>query len=44
VHLSVEPGQTYDFAIRESDLKFFDKETGLRTTPHRLQAGRGGGP
>jgi multiple sugar transport system ATP-binding protein len=41
VHLSVERGQTYDFAIRESDLKFFDKDTGLRTTPHRLQASPG---
>ncbi len=29
----VQPGKTQDFAIREKDLRFFDKATGLRTPP-----------
>jgi multiple sugar transport system ATP-binding protein len=31
VRLPVDHGGTYDFAIRQSDLKYFDKHTGLRT-------------
>jgi multiple sugar transport system ATP-binding protein len=30
VHLSITEGDSYEFAIRQRDLKFFDKETGLR--------------
>jgi len=36
VHLPVQPGQSYDLTIRPNDLKFFDKETGLRCPPHAL--------
>jgi hypothetical protein len=36
VNVSVQPGQTREFAIRESDLKFFDKKSGLRTNPRPL--------
>jgi multiple sugar transport system ATP-binding protein len=32
----VEPGQRYDFTVPEHELKFFDRETGLRTTPRPL--------
>jgi multiple sugar transport system ATP-binding protein len=30
VHLEVAEGQAYQFSIKQKDLKFFDKETGLR--------------
>ena len=33
VRVSVEAGETYDFAVREVDLRYFDKTTGLRTEP-----------
>lgn len=33
----IEPNQTYDFAVRASDIKFFDKATGLRTEPQPIQ-------
>ena len=36
VATAVEAGQTYDFAVREKDFKFFDKATGRRTTPRPL--------
>jgi multiple sugar transport system ATP-binding protein len=32
----IEPGGTYTFAVQEKGLKFFDKETGLRTGPRPL--------
>jgi multiple sugar transport system ATP-binding protein len=32
----VEPGQRYDFTVPEHELKFFDRETGLRTAPRAL--------
>jgi multiple sugar transport system ATP-binding protein len=33
VQISVTEGEAYEFSIREADLKFFDKATGLRTAP-----------
>ncbi len=33
VRASVETGTTHDFAVREEDLRYFDKATGLRTEP-----------
>ena len=33
VHLPVTEGQACEFSIKQSDLKFFDKATGLRTAP-----------
>jgi multiple sugar transport system ATP-binding protein len=33
VHLIVAEGQAYEFSIKQRDLKFFDKQTGLRTQP-----------
>ncbi len=36
VTLAVESGRTYDFAVPEKDVKFFDKATGLRTGPRAL--------
>jgi multiple sugar transport system ATP-binding protein len=33
---AVQAGQRYDFAVREKDLKFFDKRSGLRTSPRPL--------
>jgi multiple sugar transport system ATP-binding protein len=32
----VQPGESYEFAVQERDLKFFDKETGLRTERRSL--------
>jgi multiple sugar transport system ATP-binding protein len=37
VRLPVQPGQVYEFSVYERDLKFFDKETGLRTAPRPLR-------
>ncbi|HET9751333.1 MAG TPA: ATP-binding cassette domain-containing protein [Myxococcales bacterium] len=36
VHLPVTEGQAYEFSIKKSDLKFFDKGTGLRVAPRPL--------
>jgi multiple sugar transport system ATP-binding protein len=36
VHQPVTEGQAYEFSIKQSDLKFFDKETGLRVAPRPL--------
>jgi len=36
VTTAVQPGGRYTFAVREQELKFFDKATGLRTTPRPL--------
>jgi len=36
VTVTVEPGKSYEFAIPERDLKFFDKTTGLRTGPRPI--------
>src|SRR3954464_9419577 len=36
VHLPVTEGEAYEFSIKRSDLKFFDKETGLRVAPRPL--------
>ena len=36
VHLPVTEGQAYQFSIKQRDLKFFDKETGLRIAPRPL--------
>ena len=30
IALPIETGRRYDFAVRERDLKFFDRETGRR--------------
>jgi hypothetical protein len=30
---SIETGGTYDFVIPEGKLRFFDRETGVRTSP-----------
>jgi multiple sugar transport system ATP-binding protein len=37
VRLPAQPGQVYEFSVYERDLKFFDKETGLRTAPRPLR-------
>jgi multiple sugar transport system ATP-binding protein len=39
VRLPVQPGQSYEFSVYQRDLKFFDKETGLRTAPRPLRSG-----
>jgi multiple sugar transport system ATP-binding protein len=36
VHLPVTEGQAYEFSIKQKDLKFFDKESGLRVAPRPL--------
>jgi multiple sugar transport system ATP-binding protein len=36
VPTTVTAGRTYEFAAREKDFKFFDKTTGVRTTPRPL--------
>src|SRR3954469_10014916 len=36
VHLPVTEGQAYEFSIKEKDLKFFDKESGLRIAQRKL--------
>jgi multiple sugar transport system ATP-binding protein len=36
VHLPVTEGQAYEFSIKKSDLKFFDKGTGLRVAQRPL--------
>ncbi|HET7784670.1 MAG TPA: ATP-binding cassette domain-containing protein [Myxococcales bacterium] len=36
VHLPVTEGEAYEFSIKKSDLKFFDKGTGLRVAPRPL--------
>jgi len=36
VTVPIQEGETYEFAVREKDLKFFDQQTGLRTTPRPL--------
>jgi multiple sugar transport system ATP-binding protein len=33
VNLAAAPGQSYEFSMRQSDLKFFDKASGRRTEP-----------
>jgi multiple sugar transport system ATP-binding protein len=38
IRLSVTPGESYEFACRVSDLKFFDPESGLRVPARPLQA------
>src|SRR5689334_14650681 len=36
VHLPVTEGQAYEFSIKQKDLKFFDKESGLRIASRPL--------
>ena len=36
MHVKIEPGETYDFAVRKQQLRFFDNETGLRIDPQPL--------
>ena len=40
IPMPLEPGRRYAFAVRQKDLKFFDKATGLRTPPRPLEARR----
>jgi multiple sugar transport system ATP-binding protein len=37
IHLAITPGESYEFACKASDLKFFDPKTGLRTAPQPLK-------
>jgi multiple sugar transport system ATP-binding protein len=39
VFLSVTEGESYEFSIKKSDVKFFDKSTGLRTAPRPFWSG-----
>ncbi|MBI2902587.1 MAG: ABC transporter ATP-binding protein [Candidatus Methylomirabilis oxyfera] len=36
VTIPIQHGETYDFVVQGKDLNFFDKDTGLRTTPRPL--------
>jgi len=36
VSAPIQPGELYDFDVLEKDLKFFDKATGLRTSPRPI--------
>ena len=36
VTTTIQQGETYEFVIQAKDLKFFDKESGLRTAPRPL--------
>src|SRR2546428_5812537 len=36
VHLPITEGQAYEFSVKQGDLKFFDKESGLRIAPRPL--------
>jgi multiple sugar transport system ATP-binding protein len=36
VSVAIQAGQKYEFDVREKDLKFFDRATGLRTRPRQL--------
>ena len=36
VDMPLHPGETYEFAVKETDVKFFDRGTGLRTEPRRF--------
>jgi multiple sugar transport system ATP-binding protein len=33
MHVHIAPGTAYEFAVKEKDIKFFDRPTGLRTGP-----------
>src|SRR5258708_18981604 len=33
MHVHIAPGTAYEFAVKEKDIKFFDRSTGLRTGP-----------
>ena len=36
VSVPIQQGETYEFAVQDKNLKFFDKATGLRTQPRAL--------
>jgi multiple sugar transport system ATP-binding protein len=38
IHLSVTPGEAYEFACKANDLKFFDPKTGLRVPSRPLRS------
>jgi multiple sugar transport system ATP-binding protein len=38
IHLSVTPGESYEFACKANDLKFFDPKTGLRIESRPLRS------
>jgi len=40
VDLRVVNGETYEFAVKETDIKFFDRKTGIRTEPRPLLGSR----
>ncbi|MFL5395919.1 MAG: ABC transporter ATP-binding protein [Myxococcales bacterium] len=40
IHLSVTPGESYEFACKASDLKFFDPESGLRVPARPLDGAK----
>lgn len=39
VEVDLEDDTTYDFAVREDDLRFFDKKSGLRSQPSQIEGG-----
>jgi multiple sugar transport system ATP-binding protein len=41
VTVSIEPGKSYEFGVQAGHMKFFDKDTGLRTEPETLDLGSG---
>ena len=36
MEMRISPQETYEFAVKEKDIKFFDRSTGLRTEPRRF--------
>jgi hypothetical protein len=36
VHLPITEGQAYELSIKQKDLKFFDKDSGLRVASRPL--------
>jgi len=36
IHVAIEPGNTYDFAVQNKQLRFFDKSLGTRIEPQPL--------
>ena len=39
IHLPITPGESYEFACKSNDLKFFDPKTGLRIPARPLKGG-----
>ncbi len=36
VTVPIQPGESYEFVVPAKDVKFFDRDTGLRTAPKPL--------